>query len=90
MRSGRSSEAISHYERVVQARPDDGEALNNLGAAFAAVGDYTRARTAFERVLQLQPDHVKAKRNLTRLRSVEGGSETTPIGEGTNRNQVPE
>jgi Tfp pilus assembly protein PilF len=35
---GKLDEAIQHYERALQLRPDYADALNNLGAALAAQG----------------------------------------------------
>jgi Flp pilus assembly protein TadD len=64
-RQARFQEAISHYRRVLQLKPDSPEVHNNLGVALAHQGKFEEAISHFTRALQLKPDYVEAQRNLT-------------------------
>ncbi len=44
--------AIEAYKKAVALKPDFSEAWNNLGAAFATVGQYDNALTAFDKALE--------------------------------------
>jgi tetratricopeptide (TPR) repeat protein len=50
-------------------QPDDAEAHNNLGAAFAQRGELHKALEHFEAALRLRPDFADAKRNLERAQA---------------------
>lgn len=47
--------AAEHYQRALQARPDDVDLLNGLGWALRQQGRGGEARAAFERSLRLRP-----------------------------------
>jgi tetratricopeptide (TPR) repeat protein len=53
--NGRDPEAIVEYERAVSIDPRYGLAINQLGYAYAATGDFTKAAQLFERYAGLNP-----------------------------------
>jgi tetratricopeptide (TPR) repeat protein len=61
---GKLDEAIQHFERALQLRPDYADALNNLGFALAKQGRWDEAIQHYERTLQLRPDYAEAHCNL--------------------------
>lgn len=56
--------AVSSYERVVSALPNDWEAWNNLGNARRCVGDFEGSIAALERAAQLEPNSPPVRLNL--------------------------
>lgn len=56
--------AIASYERVVAERPDDFEALNNLGNARRCAGDFDGSIEALERAAKLDPAAAPVRLNL--------------------------
>ena len=62
--SGRPAEAIAHYERALQIRPDYAPAVNNLGIARVAAGDLAGAIRAFREQVRLQPASTQARQLL--------------------------
>jgi tetratricopeptide (TPR) repeat protein len=61
---GKVTEAMQHYERALQLKPDIADAHINLGIALAGQGKVTEAMQHYERALQLEPDYPKANNNL--------------------------
>ena len=60
---GRRDEAVSHYHKVVQLKPDVAEAHNNWGIALAQSGKRKEAADAFAQALRLKPDFPEAHNN---------------------------
>lgn len=57
--------AIEVWHRVIELRPTDDLAHNNLGLQWhLGKGDLSRAKSAFERALELQPHLTEARFNL--------------------------
>jgi tetratricopeptide (TPR) repeat protein len=58
-------EALVHYERAVQLKPDYAEAHNNLAVELAKLpGRALDAITLYNSALQLRPDYAEAHNNL--------------------------
>jgi tetratricopeptide (TPR) repeat protein len=64
LREGRIEEAVSHFERALEIKPDKFKSLNNLGNAYAARKEYGKAAGLFRRALELRPDYAKGHFNL--------------------------
>jgi Flp pilus assembly protein TadD len=62
--SGQTADAIAHYERALQIRPDYAPAANNLGIVRVAAGDLTGAIRAFREQVRLQPQSAQARQLL--------------------------
>lgn len=62
--AGRADEAISHYEKALELRPNYAEAENNLGYALTTLGRPTEALPHLQRALQLRPNYAEAQNNL--------------------------
>ncbi|HEX7138329.1 MAG TPA: tetratricopeptide repeat protein [Vicinamibacterales bacterium] len=60
----RYGEAIDHYTRAIEARPDYAPALNNLATTFRAAGRTEEAVATYRRALEAQPDFPDAEYNL--------------------------
>jgi tetratricopeptide (TPR) repeat protein len=56
-------------QSVLSQEPENSEALNTLGSAFAMRADYRNARGAFEAALRIRPQLVSARVNLARVRA---------------------
>ncbi len=62
--SGRTAEASSLLQQLVQDFPELAEPHNNLAALYAASGEYGRARAELEETVRLNPDYAPAHENL--------------------------
>jgi tetratricopeptide (TPR) repeat protein len=56
--------AVSAYERVIAALPDDWEAWNNLGNARRCVGDFDGSIAALQRAAAIEPNSPPIRLNL--------------------------
>ena len=61
---GQVDEAISHYQKALEIKPDHADAHNNLGNALAGRGQVDSAITHFQNALKLKPDCAEAHYNL--------------------------
>jgi tetratricopeptide (TPR) repeat protein len=61
---GRLNEAIGHYRRSSELRPDYAPAYNNMGTALRAQGRVDEAIAAYARALNAMPDYPDAHYNL--------------------------
>jgi len=62
--AGKLAEAIAHYRKAVEIKPDFALAHNNLGILLAGQGEPEEAMTHFRNALEIKPDHVEAHYNL--------------------------
>ena len=65
---GQVDEAIAHYQKALEIKPDFAEAHNNLGAALAGRGQFDEA-IAHSKALEIKPDYADVHRNLDVVRS---------------------
>ena len=56
--------AISHYQRALDLKPDFLEALNNLGNIFSDKKEYNLALPLFKKSIDLNPDYEMAHNNI--------------------------
>ena len=61
---GRSGEAIEHFKRAVEIKPDYAEAHNNFGLLLAERHRYAEATGHFQIALELEPDYADAHNNF--------------------------
>ncbi|MHB9096595.1 MAG: tetratricopeptide repeat protein [Syntrophales bacterium] len=61
---GQLDEAIAHYKKALEIKPDFAEAHNNLGAALAGRGQLDEAIAHYRKALEIRPDNEKALNNL--------------------------
>ena len=57
-------EAIAHYQKALQIKPDYAEAHNNLGNALLQKGQVDEAMAHYQKALQINPDYAEAHNNL--------------------------
>ncbi|MGA2279712.1 MAG: tetratricopeptide repeat protein [Verrucomicrobiota bacterium] len=57
-------EAIVHYQKALQIKPDYAEAHNNLGNALLKKGSVDEAITQYQKALQINPNYAEAHHNL--------------------------
>ncbi len=69
--------AAERLEQCLQLRPDDAEALNDLGTVYFVLGRASLAALCLSRALELRPDLAQARRNLAQLRRVAGTGTST-------------
>jgi len=62
--AGRSAEAQTILQQLVQDYPELAEPHNNLAAIHAAAGDYGKARAELEETIRLNPNYAPAHENL--------------------------
>ena len=56
-------EAITHYTKAIELKPDLAEAYNNRGNAYADQGDFDSAISDYNIVIQLNPNYAEAYSN---------------------------
>lgn len=61
---GDVDEAIIHFRKSVEAKPDQAEARNNLASVLTARGRFDEAMAEYRQALRIQPDHAEAHYNL--------------------------
>lgn len=76
---GRAEEAIPYYRRITELMPDDGAALNNLGAAYFLSGEFALAAQAWESSLALDPSAITYSNIATSLYLMERYAEAVPL-----------
>ena len=57
-------EAIAHYQKALEIKPDDVDAHNNLGSALVEPGRFDEAIAQFRKALEITPDYADAHNNL--------------------------
>jgi protein O-mannosyl-transferase len=72
---GQLSEAIFHYRRAIEIKPDYAMAHNNLGSSLADAGQFDEAVEQFRVALKIDPYYAKAYGNLGRALAQQGRSE---------------
>jgi tetratricopeptide (TPR) repeat protein len=60
----RIDEALAHYRRAIDIRPDYAPAYNNMGTALRANGQVDQAIAVYQRALAAAPDYPDAHYNL--------------------------
>jgi tetratricopeptide (TPR) repeat protein len=60
-------DAVEHFRRLVELRPDDAGALLNLAHAVYASGDAAEAAALLSRVVEREPENVAALRSLVEM-----------------------
>ena len=61
---GRVDEAIAHYRKALEIKPDYADAHNNLGSALAGTAGSTRRSSSTSKALEIKPDFAEAHNNL--------------------------
>lgn len=56
-------QAIEAYDRALALNPDDADVLNDQGAMFRQLGDFTRALANFEKALKIAPNNLESLYN---------------------------
>lgn len=64
---GDNDGAIKSYAEALRLAPSDPVALNNMGVAKAAAGDYQSAMEFFKRAVKIAPERLDINDNLTHL-----------------------
>lgn len=70
--AGRNQQAVTRFEQVLAARPDDVDARLNLGLALLALGRLDEAETAFRQVVARAPRYADAWVGLIRVQQRRG------------------
>ena len=63
-KTGKLEEAIDHFQKALQLKPDIAEAHNNLGVVLAKIGKLDEAVEHYQEALQIRPDYAEARINL--------------------------
>jgi tetratricopeptide (TPR) repeat protein len=64
LQKGSVDEAIVHYQKALQIKPDYSDAHDNLGNALLQKGSVDEAIAHFQKALQLKPDNAETHYNL--------------------------
>jgi tetratricopeptide (TPR) repeat protein len=64
LQKGKVDEAIAHYQKALQIKPDYAEAHYNLGLALFQKGSVDEAIFHYHKALQITPDFAEAHNNL--------------------------
>ena len=87
MRKSRTDEAITHYQKALELRPENADAHANLGSVFLAKGRVRDAIAEYRDALRIAPNNVAAQSNLAWLlataaeASLRNGSEAVLLAE---------
>ncbi len=87
LRKGRIDEAIVHYQKALQLRPQSADIHANLGSALLAKARVRDAMAEYTKALQISPENVAALSNLAWLLatsadgSLRNGSEAVALAE---------
>ena len=73
--TGQQSEAVPHFQIVVQLNPDYAEGFNNLGNVLLETGRYAEAEVALKKAMKLRPNWPDAAYNLGVAYSQQGNNE---------------
>jgi Tfp pilus assembly protein PilF len=69
---GRFVEAIPHFTKALQIRPEDVKAQINLAVSLANLGDLQKAVDHYSKALKLDPHHAGAHNNLGNVLLLQG------------------
>ena len=61
---GRADEAVFHYQKALELKPNHADAYYNLGHLFAKMGQTDEALAHYQKALEIDPKHTKAHINL--------------------------
>ena len=61
---GRADEAMVHYQKALEIKPNHADAYYNLGHLLAKMGRTDEALAHYQKALELDPNHTKAHINL--------------------------
>lgn len=75
-RSGDIEYAISLYTKAIYANPDNVQAYNNLGTAYAQRGDIKKAEDMYEQAVAVDPYYSPALKNLAIIYADRGDYDT--------------
>jgi protein O-mannosyl-transferase len=64
LKKGSVNEAIAHFQKALQIKPDYVEACYNLGNALLQKGEVDEAIAQYQKVLQIKPDDAETCYNL--------------------------
>ncbi|MBI4600859.1 MAG: tetratricopeptide repeat protein [Planctomycetes bacterium] len=64
LEAGLEAHALLAFERALERRPDQPDALYNVGVILSRRGDAEGARRGYEAALELEPDFADARANL--------------------------
>jgi tetratricopeptide (TPR) repeat protein len=70
--SGRTDEAMVHYQKALQLRPDDVEAHVSFGYILIQKGKLDEALAQLQTALELKPNHAEAHNDLGKLFAQQG------------------
>ena len=62
--TGKTEDAITHFEQALRIEPDYAEAHDSLGIALARTGKIEEAIAHYEQALRIKPDYADAHDNL--------------------------
>ena len=60
VKRGQFDEAIAHYRKALEIKPDYAGAHFNLGMALAGRGQFDEAIAHFQKALEIKPDFARA------------------------------
>ena len=93
---GKSAQAVTIYEKLIEVEPDLPEAYNNLGLIYAARGKPEKATRYFQLGLQTDPAYATLYQNLSTLYAVRAISAYrkallgTEAGESSSDSRTPD
>ena len=58
------------YQKVIELEPEDFEARNNLGVAYAMQGELEKAVSEWQEVLKIYPGNKSAQDNVRKAKAI--------------------
>jgi Tfp pilus assembly protein PilF len=87
-KQGLWSEALFRFQQANQARPNDGQILNNLAVAYEAVGNFEKALEVYQQALRADPANSDLKRNYSAFSQFYQSFRPVEEGEGDSEQQA--
>jgi len=87
---GQPDQCVSHLERMARVYPQVAAVHYQLGAAYVAVNDMSKAAASFNRALEINPDFVEATIMLAQIQMRNGNADSAILALQRVRQKYPQ
>ena len=69
---GRSDQAVEEYKKVIKSKPDDVDAINDMGSELEKLGRSQEAAECYAKAIEIRPDNIIAHGKLALVLAGQG------------------